>query len=522
MEGDTGSGKNVKRIPSPDGKKDVKGNRISILPEGTVLQGRYGLSYLTSGGMGVIYKALDRKTDLPCIIKEIVFQASEQAVTMKSFIKEKEMLSKFYHPGIVNLLDCFQENNASYLVLEYVDGLPMDDYIKEKKPSLNKIIYWSLQLCNVLEYLHNMVPPVIYRDLKPENILIDKSDRIKLIDFGIARTYKEDQEKDTEAVGSPGFASPEQYGKKQTDGRSDIYSFGALLHYLLTGLDPREKDKPFLFEHVSLHNKEAPFALEDIVSKTLSLNPDERYQDIREIKKVFEKLSKAYPCETAIPPEDLQEEEIKREKSPGYWRKTLSYIAFDIAVLAVIFLLAIPFTTTAPDYMRGSATEGCSRLNGCESNLKNLATALEMYATDNDGNYPPDIKFLKDQGYIRQQPVCPYSKREYSYKSFSSDEVVYKITEEAIWNMYSYRDMDKKIEEILRPLINKEFSREDLEKELKNLRIKKSYIEEILSLASPRFLMWCTLPESHLPSCYVPREGAYPQYSPSEGIIGGI
>jgi serine/threonine-protein kinase len=145
--------------------------------------------------MGVIYNATDLYNGLDCIIKEIIVSQEEENFYINSFFREKELLSKLYHPGIVNLLDFFQEHNSFYLVLEYIDGISSDEFIeknyKKNKIPLNKILYWSLQICDILAYLHSMSPPVIYRDLKPENILIDRKERIKLIDFGIARTYKE-------------------------------------------------------------------------------------------------------------------------------------------------------------------------------------------------------------------------------------------------------------------------------------------------------------------------------------------
>lgn len=507
------------RVSAPDEKRDFKGNVITILPEGTLLQGRYEVTYLTSGGMGVIYKATDRNTDLSCIIKEILFQDDEEIVKMKSFIREKEMLSKFYHPGIVNLLDFFQEKNASYLVLEYVDGEPLDDFIRTHKPDINRVLYWSLQLCDVLHYLHNMSPPVIYRDLKPENIMLDKKDRIKLIDFGIARTYKEEQEKDTEAVGSPGFASPEQYGRKQTDGRSDIYSLGAILHYLLTGLDPRDKEKPFIFEKISSYNEKVPAILEEIVLKALEINPEKRYTYVYSLKKELSALSEDYPYEAAISPEDITEGEVKIKKSPGYFAKTFSLALFDTIIMVLIFIFLIPAAVRAPDFMRGRATEGCGRLPGCVRNLQNLADALELYAVDNDGHYPPDLTYLKDS-YIEYTPVCTYSEREYGYKTYILEEDWYKITEET-FNRLGY-NFPQEIENSIKPLAEIEFSKDEMITKLMVLGIDENYIEKILSCCTrpELYKLWCPLPESHLPSGSVPMEGAYPQYSPSEGITG--
>jgi len=403
-----------RRIAAPDEKRDYRGEVIYILSPGTVLKERYEVSYLTAGGMGVIYTATDRQTGLDCIIKEIIFTQEEENFYVNSFFREKELLSKLYHPGIVNLLDFFQEHNSFYLVLEYIDGLSSDEFIeknyKKSRIPLNKILYWSLQLCDILGYLHNMSPPVIYRDLKPENILIDRKERIKLIDFGIARTYKEGQIKDTETVGSPGFASPEQYGRSQTDCRSDIYSLGVFLHYLLTGIDPREKEKAFVFEPVRVNNKDIPSELDFIVEKALAQDPEDRFQNIGEFKRVLERVSVDYPCEKEICNKEVSEYEVT--KSPGRSVRTAFYIFFDMLLIGLIFYFILPWSAGIHDTMCGPLMDRDWE-SGCRVNIKKLAASLDKYKEKN-GKYPADLNFLEGN-YIKSLPLCPHSNRGYGY-----------------------------------------------------------------------------------------------------------
>ena len=326
------TGANIDRIMAPDMEIDSRGNPVTVLPPGTVLKDRYEVTYLTAGGMGVIYKAADRDKEFSCIIKELV---GRKSVYEKFFIREKEMLAEFYHPGIVNLLDCFQEKGNSYLVLEYVEGLPADEYIaknyKGGKVPVNNVIHWALQLCNVLLYLHNMNPPVIYRDLKPENILISNDGKVKVIDFGIARTYKEEQIKDTDVVGSFGFASPEQYGARQTDGRSDIYSFGALLHYFLSGIDPRDGENPFDFDFTSLPH-DMPVKFRSLVSKALEPETSGRFQSVEEVMAILEELKKDNPSDYFS-----REEMDNVVKGPTSLFKTISFMVFGIIVLMIFY-----------------------------------------------------------------------------------------------------------------------------------------------------------------------------------------
>ncbi|MEQ8221055.1 MAG: serine/threonine-protein kinase [Candidatus Eremiobacterota bacterium] len=399
-----------KRIAAPDEKRDFRGEVISILSPGTVLKKRYKVSYFTAGGMSVIYTATDIDTGLDCIIKEIIVSREEENFYINSFFREKELLSKLYHPGIVNLLDFFEEHNGFYLVLEYVDGIPSDEFIKKNyKPGripLDKILYWSLQLCDIMAYLHNMSPPVIYRDLKPENILIDRKEKVKLIDFGIARTYKEGKIKDTETVGSPGFASPEQYGKSQTDCRSDIYSFGVFLHYLLTGIDPREKEKSFVFEEI----KNIPSGLKSIVEKTLERDPKDRFQTVAELKRALERIAVDYPSEKEICNKEISEYEVT--KSPGYKRRTFLYIFLDILIIGLISYFILPWSAGIHDTMCGSLMYRQWEWT-CRRNIQDVAASLETYKEKN-GKYPVDLTCLEDN-YIKNLPLCPHSNRGYGY-----------------------------------------------------------------------------------------------------------
>src|SRR5581483_8841582 len=110
-----------------------------------------------------------------------------------------------------------------------------------------QVLSYALQLCDVLGYLHRRNPPIIFRDVKPSNVMVNANGQIFLIDFGIARFFKEGQQQDTMLLGSPGYAAPEQHGLSQTNPRTDIYGLGATLHYCLTGRDPYHSKSPFIF-----------------------------------------------------------------------------------------------------------------------------------------------------------------------------------------------------------------------------------------------------------------------------------
>lgn len=299
------------RYPSPDGRTDILGNPLMILPSGTILKNKYNINYLTAGGMGAIYLARGINSSEEFVIKEaysILPKKREEFII--ALTKERETLIRLDHPGIVKALDFFEEHDAYYLVLEYIKGQSLEDYqlsIKLEQIDEYKVINRGIELCEILSYLHNLNPPIIYRDLKPNNILLNSEEKLKLIDFGIARVFKQEAVKDTIPFGTQGFASPEQYGNKQTDFRSDIYSLGATLHYLLTSKDPREKQNPFIFQTVKELNPAISPELSSIISKALDLDHEKRYSSAIEM---CEKLRELLPV-IAIDPDFIKIDEIE-------------------------------------------------------------------------------------------------------------------------------------------------------------------------------------------------------------------
>lgn len=150
---------------------------------------------------------------------------------------EGAILETLSHPALPRFAARFAGDGIKIIVREYVDGLPLDEAVGGRPLSDADTVAVGVQLCGVLSYLHTQTPPVIHRDIKPQNVILCSDGSIKLIDFGISRTYKEGASRDTVFSGTNDFAPPEQYGFQQTGARADIYSLGMLLEYLLTGGD---------------------------------------------------------------------------------------------------------------------------------------------------------------------------------------------------------------------------------------------------------------------------------------------
>ncbi|WP_151755909.1 serine/threonine-protein kinase [Dictyobacter vulcani] len=266
------------------------------LPEQTLLNGRYQLeTRIGQGGMGAVYKATDtRFNNRPIAIKEMSragLSTTAIAESEAAFERESHLLADLLHPNLPRIYDHFTEEERSYLVMDFIEGQTIEEYLEKRGGSplpLEQVLGWGEQLCDVLSYLHNHQPPIIFRDLKPSNVMMSDTKHIYLIDFGIARVFKPGQSHDTVALGSPGYAAPEQYGKAQSTPRSDIYSLGALLHCLLTGVDPSEQ--PFFFRPANQLNPDVPLELEALLQQMLEMTADKRPASAHEVASILRRI----------------------------------------------------------------------------------------------------------------------------------------------------------------------------------------------------------------------------------------
>src|SRR5438270_4660245 len=267
------------------------------LPEQTLLANRYQLvSRIGQGGMGAVYKAADtRFNNRPVAIKEMSSAGLPPARLQEAkdaFDHEAHLLADLVHPNLPRIYDNFEENDRSYLVMDFIEGQTLEEYLDDIGGGplpVDQVIKWAQQLCDVLSYLHNHQPPIVFRDLKPANVMISDSGHLFLIDFGIARIFKPGKQHDTVALGSPGYAAPEQYGKAPSTPRSDIYSLGALLHYLLTGIDPSEQ--PFFFRPASQVNPAVNPALEALLKQMLDMDSERRPANAQDVLQALERAT---------------------------------------------------------------------------------------------------------------------------------------------------------------------------------------------------------------------------------------
>lgn len=273
-------------------------NQTGRLAPQAMLQQRYLIvGSAGRGGMSAVYQAVDTQYgNRRVAIKEMSqghLNANELADATARFQQEAALLGSLHHPNLPRIYDAFSEHGRSYLVMGYIDGKTLLQLLKDAGGHpipVAQVLDYANQLCEVLAYLHAQKPPIIFRDLKPTNVMVMENGHVVLIDFGIARFFKEGQAQDTVYLGSPGYAPPEQHGISQTNPRSDLYALGATLHYCLTGRDPFHAGDRFAFPPVRQLNPLVPIGLEQLIQRMVSMDERQRPTSSLEVQQELRKI----------------------------------------------------------------------------------------------------------------------------------------------------------------------------------------------------------------------------------------
>ncbi len=233
---------------------------MAHLKPGTILKDRYKIAGLIgAGGMGAVYLAEDvRLEGRRCAVKEQTLDEAAAQVGRKQFHQEASLLARLDHPGLPKVSDYFfdQAANRDYLVMDYVPGQNLDQLVKEARRrneflAEETVLEWVDQLCDILTYLHGRRPMVLHRDIKPANIKLTPENRLKLVDFGLAKPFDPGDPRTVtglQGLGSLPYTPLEQYVGHigHTDARADLYALGATCYHLLTGQSPASAHDRFL------------------------------------------------------------------------------------------------------------------------------------------------------------------------------------------------------------------------------------------------------------------------------------
>lgn len=251
-----------------------------------ILNGRYEiLKVLHSKGMSAVYLVNDSNLNKQWCLKEIRKSDSGKGdIEYYALLQEANIMKSLNHPSIPRITTIEQVGDSIFIIMDYVDGMSVKSWLLNKgKISQNIVVTWMTQITQVMLYLHNRKYPIFYRDMKPDNVMIQSDGNIKLIDFGISVVIKEQGQVIDKALGTKGYAAPEQsVSGNVCDLRSDIYAMGKTMYYMLTGINPTQVPKEKL-RSVREIDPSISIGIENIVNKCIKENPDERFQNCEEL-----------------------------------------------------------------------------------------------------------------------------------------------------------------------------------------------------------------------------------------------
>jgi serine/threonine protein kinase len=283
-------------------------NKFRELSTGKVLYNKYVIEkVLGVGGFGITYYAKHTKLNKHYAIKEFFINGScvrstqskdvhLQGITEEKFEKYKrkfedegETLAKIDHPNVVKVIDIFEENSTSYIVMQFVEGITLQQLVEQRgKLDYETAVNYIAQIAEAVGHIHSLTPPILHRDISPDNVIITPANKIVLIDFGSAREFINNQTQDFTAILKKGYAPFEQYAVTSRKGAySDIYSLGAVFYFALTGKKPMEAPERMVEDNDNMPEPKSldasiPEDANRTILKAMALRPENRHQDIKE------------------------------------------------------------------------------------------------------------------------------------------------------------------------------------------------------------------------------------------------
>ena len=412
---------------------------------GDILEGRYIIEEVIGrGGMSVVYKAIDTNIRAEVAVKEVSGKKNPNRINNARI--EAEMMRRMNDiAGVPNIRDVLYDNNENptviYVVMDYINGKTLQEHIGEPPDEVpfpeTDVIKFGIQLGRVLVALHGLNPPIIYRDMKPGNIIWRESDNtIHLIDFGIAKELKDNNVHDERATGTKVFMpreqlSPEHGGRQESDQRSDIYSVGATLFYLVTGKFPEVSNTTHKhYSILDLNNDLSPqFA--NVVAKCLEIVPDNRYQNASELLRAIQNVEPEYRKHV---------EELERKKK-NFLLLLSTTVIFAVSGGILSVVNAVQTNNSYDNYYKNAEntssdikdriSNAVSAINTSPNELKTYNLLLDLFEWDD--------AFTVDEEKILNEVV---DKRLSDIDKFDGySEFAYNVGS-LYWRCYEYGDSD--------------------------------------------------------------------------------
>ena len=271
-----------------------------MLTPDTVLQGRYHIvRQLGQGGMGAVYEAIDQRLDTTVALKETLF-AEERL--RKQFEREARLLARLHHPALPRVSDHFSEGDGQFLVMQFIPGDDLSEMMTRKRGPFpaDQVLTWADQLLDALDYLHTQEPQIVHRDIKPQNLKLTSRGQIILLDFGLAKGQAGEISRVTTSASifgyTPNYAPLEQIQGLGTDPRSDLYSLGATLYHLMTGVKPPDaltraaalvNGQPDPLVRPSEANPAVASQVDHVLGKAMAQGREQRYPTASEMRKAL-------------------------------------------------------------------------------------------------------------------------------------------------------------------------------------------------------------------------------------------
>lgn len=409
-----------------------KGDDVNIMDKylGKRLDGRYEMRELIGiGGMAYVYKAYDIVDDRTVAVKILREEFLSNEEFTRRFRNESKAIAILNHSNIVKVLDVGFGERLQYIVMEYIDGITLKEYLDQRKDiRWKEAVHFTTQILRALQHAHDK--GIVHRDIKPQNIMLLPDGTIKVTDFGIARLSRADLRATTEgdkAIGSVHYISPEQARGEITDEKADLYSVGVMLYEMLTGRLPFEADNAVSVAIMQMQseaklprtvNAEVPEGLEQITMKAMQKDANKRYQsaaemlcDIDEFKRnpsikfeytyfVDDSPTRYIDAITRVRGEGADEEQ---ENSHSGGKKKMSMVAILSAVAAAIVLVSVIFVLLFTKFIQG----GRARAEITVDNFVGMSYTDEVAVHSNIQNYEIKVEsgYNADyaEGYVYKQ-----------------------------------------------------------------------------------------------------------------------
>ena len=379
-----------------------------------VLDGRYKIeSVVGIGGMAYVLRAADMQNgNRPVAIKVLNEEFNRDENAVKRFVNESETIAMVDSPNIVKIYDVAISDNLKYIVMEFIDGITLKDYI-DKVGALGwkEAVHYVRQILTGLTHAHEK--GIVHRDIKPQNVMLLRDGKVKVTDFGIAKgPTSENLTMTDKAIGTVNYISPEQASGQSVDEKSDVYSVGIMLYEMLTGKLPFTAESPVAVAMMQVndvpvapreHNQNIPVGLEQIILKAMSKKPEERFNCASSMEKALDYFVKNPGTVFSGAPVSSRTAGDKKQNEEEYLSKHRSMFPIILGITTSFFVVVICSLLVMFFSNGGSTKDGFAsaldKILGIESNT---GEEKKMEVEDFTGNVYNDeiVEQMKSKGYI--------------------------------------------------------------------------------------------------------------------------